>query len=166
VTLIQAIPKKDKMDHIVEKSTELGVARVIPVAAERTIVSWDGDKKRSHVERWRKIAKEASKQCGRADIPEIGEVTDMAGAVKVCAGSGLKLMAALARGALPIKEVVKGFSGNDIVIAIGPEGDFTRDEIDLSVSGGFKLVDLGPRVLKSDTAGLAVLAALNYEFTE
>ena len=165
VTLIQAIPKKEKMDYIVEKATELGVSAVIPVIAGRTIVNWDEKKKEAHAQRWCKISREASKQCGRSDIPDVSSVKDLKSAVKDTENHDLKLIAALSDGAISLKDALKDFEGKRITIAIGPEGDFTPDEIKLAKSLGFKVVNLGQRVLKSDTAGLAMLAVLNYEFS-
>ena len=165
ITLMQAIPKKEKMDYIVEKATELGVASIAPLVTERTIVRWDDEKKNASVERWRRIAREASKQCGRADIPEVGHIKDFDEIVKAKSAYGLSLIAALSDDAAPIKEVLAGFKGKDIAIVIGPEGDFTPREIDLAEACGFKTVNLGSRVLKSDTAGLVTLAILNYEYS-
>ncbi len=166
VTLIQAIPKKDKMDYIAEKATELGVFSIVPVATKRTIPDWDEAKRNANVERWRKIAQEASKQCGRSDIPEIDGIVDFTESVRGANKYDLALIAALSDEAVPIKDILRDFKGGRVAIAIGPEGDFTPDEIKLARESGFKLVSLGPRVLKSDTAGLAMLAILNYEFTK
>ncbi len=165
ITLIQAIPKKDKMDYIVEKSTELGVSSIIPVVTGRTIPDWDEDKKSAIVERWNKIAREASKQCGRSDIPEISQIKDFSAIAADASGYDLALIAALDDRAVKLRDMLKPLTGGKVVIAIGPEGDFTPDEIKSARDGGFKLVNLGPRVLKSDTAGLFVLAILNYELT-
>ncbi|MFH1710186.1 MAG: RsmE family RNA methyltransferase, partial [bacterium] len=106
ITLLQAIPKKDKMDYIIEKSTELGVSNIIPLVTERTIPNWDEAKKASSVQRWRKIALEASKQCGRADIPDIGPVKNFADASADAAGFGLALIAALDDGAIKLKDAL------------------------------------------------------------
>lgn len=165
-TLIQAIPKKEKMDYIVEKATELGVNHILPVVTARTIVEWDEKKKASAVTRWQKIALEASKQCGRVDIPEVETIEDFGDAVKGAGDYNLALIAALNDKTIPLKEVVRGFKGPSVAVAIGPEGDFTPEEIEKAVEANFKLISLGPRVLKSDTAGLAVLSILNYEFTD
>ncbi|MBU0605046.1 MAG: 16S rRNA (uracil(1498)-N(3))-methyltransferase [Candidatus Omnitrophica bacterium] len=165
ITLLQAIPKKDKMDYIVEKSTELGVSNIIPLVTERTIPIWDEAKKASSVQRWRKIAMEASKQCGRADIPDIGPVKNFADASADAAGFGLALIATLDDGAIKLKDALSGFGPGKIAIAVGPEGDFTPGEVARAKEGGFKVVSLGSRVLKSDTAGLFMLAILNYELT-
>jgi len=165
-TLIQAIPKKDKMDYIVEKSTELGVSRIIPLFTGRTIPDWDESKKTASVERWRRIAMGASKQCGRADIPEIDSIKNLSDVTADTARYDLALIAALDDSAIKLKDALKGFGGGRIAVAIGPEGDFTPDEIRIAKGAGFKLISLGSRVLKSDTAGLFALAILNYEFSD
>lgn len=165
VTLIQAVPKKDKMEYIVEKATELGVDVIIPVMTGRTIPQWRGPKIDAHLDRWRKIAMEASKQCGRTDIPRITALSDMAVACGSVAGCPVKLVAALADGAIPVKDALRSAGKGDVAFVIGPEGDLTADEIAIAKKAGFVLVDLGPRVLKSDTAGLAVLAMVNYEYS-
>jgi 16S rRNA (uracil1498-N3)-methyltransferase len=166
ITLIQAVPKKSKMDYIVEKSTELGVSSVVPVVTKRTIPDWDGDKRSLRARRWRKIAVEASKQCGRADIPSISEIEDLAAFLKMAKGFDLAMIATLDSGAgeaESLKKALRNFKGNRVAIAIGPEGDFTPDEVALCRESGFRPVTLGSRVLKSDTAGLAALAVLEYE---
>ncbi len=190
LTLIQAIPKKDKMDYIAEKATELGVSRIIPVTTERTIPEWNDAKKASIVERWRNIAREAAKQCGRLDVPEVNPIIPFEELIRHCeepkatkqslkkrdcfAPSGLamtvwdydlKLIAVLSDKAIKLKDTLKNGSGKKIAVAIGPEGDFTPEETEDARSAGFKVVSLGPRVLKSDTAGLAVLSMINYEYT-
>jgi 16S rRNA (uracil1498-N3)-methyltransferase len=154
------------MDYIVEKSTELGVSSVVPVVTKRTIPDWDGDKRSLRARRWRKIAVEASKQCGRADIPSISEIEDLAVFLKMAKGFDLAMIATLdsgAGGAESLKKALRNFKGNRVAIAIGPEGDFTPDEVALCRESGFRPVTLGSRVLKSDTAGLAALAVLEYE---
>ena len=166
VTLIQAIPKKEKMDYIVEKATELGVSRIIPAVTSRTIPSWGDSKKEAVVERWRKIAVTAAKQCGRADIPEIAPIAGIEHAFGSAGNHELKLIAALSEKAISLKDALKGRRRGSVAVAIGPEGDFTGQEISLSEKTGFKIVGLGPRVLKSDTAGLAALAAIDYEYRD
>jgi len=162
--LIQALPKKDKMDYIIEKSTEIGVHSVTPVSCERAIPVWDSAKMSARAERWRKIAREAAKQCGRADIPEVGDIKDFRGAVKDAGDRGLCLIATLGEGTVKIRDAIRGFKGKSLAIAIGPEGDFTVDEVNAAKKEGFKPVSLGANVMKSDTAALAALAILNYEF--
>ncbi|MCX5686621.1 MAG: 16S rRNA (uracil(1498)-N(3))-methyltransferase [Candidatus Omnitrophica bacterium] len=166
ITLIQALPKKEKMDYIVEKSTELGVHSIMPVITERTIPKWDASKKTAQAQRWMKIAKEASKQCGRVDIPTVSRIMTFPEAlVNGAADYDLRLIAALTDETIRLKEALSGFGGGKVVIAIGPEGDFTLREVNRAKEAGFKSINLGPRVLKSDTAGLAALAILNYELS-
>ncbi len=166
ITLIQAIPKKAKMDYIVEKATELGVAAIVPVFTERTIPDWDDEKRASCVRRWRKIALEASKQCSRSDIPAVSDIKSFSESLKDPSGCGLALIAALADGTVGISKAIAGCRVKSVTIAIGPEGDFTPQEVARARDAGFKPVSLGPRVLKSDTAGLAVLAILDYELSK
>lgn len=166
MTLLQSIPKKEKMDYIVEKAVELGVSSIIPVLTGRTVPDWDDAKKARRLERWRKIAIESSKQCGNPDVPEIPGVKDFAEAVSSIDGYGLKLIAALSDEAIRLKEALSGFKGGRIAVFIGPEGDFTASELETAMEAGFTLVDLGQNVLKSDTAGLFVLSILSYEFSK
>lgn len=163
ITLIQAIPKKNKMDYIVEKATELGVDTIIPVVTARTIPDWDETKRSDVVLRWQKISKEASKQCGRVTLPQVKPLSGLEEAIKNSNGYALKLMAALAGETVKLKNALKGCPEGMIAVAIGPEGDFTPEEIRMAAKSGFKTVDLGPRVLKSDTAALAVLAIIDHE---
>jgi 16S rRNA (uracil1498-N3)-methyltransferase len=166
ITLIQAIPKKAKMDYIVEKATELGVSAVVPVVTERTIPEWDEPKRASCVRRWRKIALEASKQSSRIDIPSVSDIIDFKAYVKVAAIDGLAIIPTLGGKVIGLREALRGRRGRPVTVAIGPEGDFTQGEVDTARLAGFKPVSLGPRVLKSDTAGLAALAILGYELTD
>jgi 16S rRNA (uracil1498-N3)-methyltransferase len=154
------------MDYIAEKATELGVSRIMPVTTERTIPEWNAAKKASIVERWRKIAMEAAKQCGRSDIPEVSRIMSIAEAVGGLGEYDLKLIAALNDKAIKLKDALKAGAGKKIAIAIGPEGDFTSKETEDARSAGFEIISLGPRVLKSDTAGLALLSMITYEYTD
>ena len=166
ITLIQAIPKREKIEYLIEKATELGVGSIAPVFTERTIPDWDEDKKAARVIRWRKIAREASKQCGRLDVPKIPDIAQFSDIINDETLSGLKLIAALQDGTEPLRKALKDFKGENIYIAIGPEGDFTPGEVKDAIERGFKPVSLGIRVLKSDTAGLFALSAIEYEYSE
>ncbi|MBP7056190.1 MAG: 16S rRNA (uracil(1498)-N(3))-methyltransferase [Candidatus Omnitrophica bacterium] len=164
--LIQAVPKKDRMEYILEKSTELGVSEIVPVITDRTIPQWDRKKIDSHLRRWSLIVKEASKQCGRTDLPMVSAVQDFKTAISGSGDYCIKLIAALTADAKPLKAVLNGADPKSIAIAIGPEGDFAPEEIEYAKHCGFDVVNLGPRVLKSDTAGLAVLSMVGYEFSQ
>ena len=166
IILAQAIPRQGKMDYIIEKATELGASRVVPLISERTIAR-PGDPAacKKKVIRWRKIAVEASKQCGRTTVPvidEIAEYREMAGQIDLY---DMTLLACLTGETVSIKESLDDFKSGKILVFIGPEGDFTQEERLMANRGNCKFVSLGKRVLRSDTAGLFVLSAINYEFS-
>ncbi len=165
VTLAQAIPKKGKMDYIVEKATELGVSGIIPLVTERTIVRPDDDGRSRKESRWEKIAIEASKQCGRADVPKVEEFSKFRDLVKSLGRYDLVLFACLSDETIPLKEALHGLSPKSILVVIGPEGCFTKEEIKAVKRSNLKLVSLGERVLKSNTAGLFILSVINYEYS-
>ncbi len=165
ITLAQAIPKKEKMDYIVEKATELGVHSIIPLVSERTIVRFESDKAINRLARWKKIAIEAAKQCGRTDVPEIKDIQKFYNIIDDINKFDLALMGYVSEGTVSLKEAVSDFKTGKIIVFIGPEGDFTPDEILMAKDTSCKFISLGKRVLKSDTAGLFVLSVLNYEFS-
>lgn len=165
VVLAQAIPKKNKMDYIVEKATELGASGIIPVVSERTIVRPGDSSAAKKVERWRKIAVEAAKQCGRQDVPEITDITDYAELIRGADLYDLILLACLRGDTVSIRSPLEGLTSGRILVLIGPEGDFTTEELHLADTNNCRFVSLGKRVMKSDTAGLFVLSILNYEFS-
>jgi 16S rRNA (uracil1498-N3)-methyltransferase len=168
VTLCQSLPKRAKMDFIVEKATELGVGTIIPMVTERTISrpGDKGDRKRAH---WQNIAVNAAKQCGRLDVPEVKEVICFNDAIKRLGEFDKVLMACLPSGQAGhyegtehIKNSVLNFRGR-VLVMVGPEGDFTPKEIEAARAAGAKLVSLGRLVLRVDTAALYILSVLNYE---
>ncbi len=166
VTLAQAIPKKGKMDHVVEKATELGVSRIIPMVTERTIVRPDETGAEKNSSRWERIAVEAAKQCGRTSLPIVEAVTTYKEVAAHADEYDLCLFACLSERVMPLKASLAGFKSGKIIVFIGPEGDFTPEEISLMADkGNCRTVSLGKRVLKSDTAGLFVLSVLDYEFS-
>jgi len=165
ITLAQAIPKKEKMDSIVEKATELGVSAIAPLISERTVVELEEGKAFGRVERWRKIARESSKQCGRTRVPEIKDIRKFSDAACDINDFDLGLMAHLSGNTRSLKDAISGFVGGKIIVFVGPEGDFTPEEIRLTEDTGCKFISLGRRVLKSDTAGFYILSVLNHEFS-
>lgn len=164
VILYQGIPKSDKMDLIIQKCVELGVGRVVPVITERTVVRFDGSRDVSaKTARWQKISLEASKQCGRGRIPIVAEPVRFGKALEEARGCELSI--------IPYeKESTRGLAGclamgkyRSVAVFTGPEGGFTEDEIRKAELSGAIPVSLGPRILRTETAGLAVLSILMYE---
>ena len=166
ITLAQSMPKKEKMDYIIEKATELGVHSIIPIISERTIVKVSQERSDNKIARWKKIAQAAAKQCGRTDVPEIKNIQKFYNAVDNINNFDLALMACLAEDTISFKEAISGIGSEKIIVFIGPEGDFTPDEIEMAKENtNCKFISLGKRVLKSDTAGLYILSVLNHELS-
>lgn len=165
VTLFQGIPKADKMDYIIQKCVELGVKRIIPVTTARTVVRFANKKDSdSKAARWRRIAQEAAKQCDRGIIPEVGDPVSFNEAVGQASGFDLKLIPYEEESRGSLRRLLKEFSNaGTIAVFIGPEGGFTADEAEKAVKGGFASVTLGPRILRTETAGLASAAIIMYE---
>ena len=166
ITLAQAIPKKN-MDLIVQKATELGVAVIVPLISERTIVQLDEDSKK--VERWREIALEACKQSGNNWLPEIQAPQKARAFLDAPGQFDLKLIASLQPDAKPLKTILAGAptlqrsDAPTILVLIGPEGDFTSAELAAGKSAGCLPLSLGPLVLRADTAALYALSILHHE---
>lgn len=167
VVLAQGLPKGDKMDWVVQKCTEVGVAEVLPVVTARTVVDPAG-KEEARRERWGRIAREAAEQAGRAAVPEIGPVSDLAGAAARLAELDLFLVPWEEEQARGIREVLRAAGGvggppRSVGFLIGPEGGLTRAEVDLVRRHGAVAVTLGPRLLRTETAGLVALVTVLYE---
>ncbi len=164
VTLGQGLPKSDKMDFIVQKATELGVAAVVPLITERTIVKVKDEDKR--LARWRKIAREAAMQSNRQDIPRIGPIASFRDFISApLPGSRALFLLPWEEGNEPIKNVLRqNYGVGDIMVLIGPEGGFSVGEAEAAKSRGFYAVSLGPTILRTETAAVAVLSMIGYEF--
>jgi len=165
VTLGQGIAKADKMDWIVQKAAELGATTVVPLVTERTIVKVRDEKQR--VGRWQKIAREAAMQSRRLDIPVVGTVMsyDRFLANLVPGPASLFLMP-WEEGTRPLKDVLRSYpAAADITVLIGPEGGFSLSEAKAAQDRGFQAASLGPHILRTETAAVAVLSMIRYEYT-
>jgi 16S rRNA (uracil1498-N3)-methyltransferase len=164
VTVIQALAKGDKIDMVVQKATELGAARIIPVTTARAISRLDAGAMRtlSRRTRWQKIAREASRQSGRLDVPDIESVTALSTALLASPKDALKLMLWEGARQTSLRTQLPEHPPQQIVIAIGPEGGFTVEEVEAARQAGFVPVGLGPRILRTETAALVVLSILGY----
>ena len=163
ITLYQGIAKGDKMDYIIQKGVELGVNKFVPVVTKRTVVKIsDGAKKTS---RWQKIATEASKQSVRGIIPVVSEPMDFNDIVKTIsqAGNALNIMAYENESNIKLKNIIKNSKCTNVNIIIGPEGGFDEAEAELARANGINTVTLGPRILRTETAPVAVCSAIMYE---
>jgi len=151
ITLLQALARGDKMDWILQKATELGVSAVVPVASERSEVKLDGERSGKRASHWRNLVVAACEQSGRATVPSVAMPLTLP---------------ADSRRLLLDPDATKGLrdsavSGSDtLVLAIGPEGGWSVRDVELLRAAGFIGIRLGPRVLRTETAGLAAIAAL------
>lgn len=164
IFLFQGLPKADKMELIVQKTVELGVYEVIPVAARRCVVRLDDKKAAGKVGRWQGIAEAAAKQSRRGIIPRVHPVIPMREAVEYARTMDVKLIPyELAEDMRHTRELVGAVKpGTDIAVFIGPEGGFEQSEIAMAVEAGVEPVTLGKRILRTETAGITVLSWLMY----
>jgi len=160
VTLALVMPANERMDALVEKATELGVAAIQPLHAARSVLRLGGERaerKRAH---WQAIAEAACEQCGRARVPVLAPVLDLEAWLPQ-APAGTRLLLSLAAGAVPLPAVAAATA--PVITLSGPEGGLAPEEETAARAAGFVPVDLGPRVLRADTAPLAVLAWLSLQ---
>jgi 16S rRNA (uracil1498-N3)-methyltransferase len=167
VTLIQALPKAKTFDTIVQKATELGAARVIPLLSQRVVSQIDAERSESKLEHWRSIAVESIKQCGSPWLPvleapiPLPDLLPRLGPAPLCLVASLRPNAQHPRGV--ISAIVAKTNPGAVQVWVGPEGDFTDDELDLLEKRGARPVSFGPLVLRADTAAVYALSILNYE---
>lgn len=172
IYLFQGLPKADKMELILQKAVELGVYEVIPVASKRAVVKLDEKKARSKLQRWQQIAEAAAKQSKRGIIPKVREVMSFQEAADYsrCAQVRLipyELAEENGQGMKKTREIINGLKpGEDVAVFIGPEGGFAPEEIEVACGKGLIPVTLGKRILRTETAGMAVLAILMYHLEQ
>jgi 16S rRNA (uracil1498-N3)-methyltransferase len=158
ITLAQGLPAADKMDWIMQKAVELGVAAIRPVACRRSVIRLSGERMERRVAHWQAVAVAACEQCQRNRVPEVAPLVDLPQFLGGSAGdNGLRLI--LAPEAETRLAALPKPSG-PVTLLIGPEGGFDEGELAAAASAGFQSVSLGPRVLRTETAGLAALAAM------
>lgn len=164
VALFQSVSKGERMDLTIQKTTELGVKEIIPVVSERVIVKLDGKDLDSKIDRWQKIALEASRQSQRGKVPCVNRPVRFNEALEYAKENfDLVLFPWEEESENGIKEALKTFSGKRIAVFVGPEGGYSENEAALAVASGAKSVTLGPRILRTETAGAAVLSMIIYE---
>ena len=152
------------MEFIIQKAVELGVCGIIPVSAKRCVVKLDAGKAAAKVQRWQKIAEAAAKQSKRSVIPEVSEVMDLKQAFELASAMDVRLIPyELAEGMEKTRELLDGLEdGQMVAVFIGPEGGFEPQEIQAAVEKGIRPITLGRRILRTETAGITVLAWIGY----
>jgi 16S rRNA (uracil1498-N3)-methyltransferase len=162
LTLAQGVSRGERMDLVVQKATELGVSRLVPVLTERSVVRLTAQQSDRKVNHWRAITIAACEQCGRNRLPSLATPVPLAEFLRAAAAGETRLLLS-PEGATALAEVKRPGSGG-ITVLIGPEGGLTGEEEQAAIAAGFTAVRLGPRVLRTETAALAALALLQREF--
>ena len=170
--MYQALVKGDKMDLIIQKGVELGVSRIVPVSCTRSIVRLEGKDTGKKIARWQKIAEEAARQSGRGIVPKIESPLSFIKAIeKARAESDLVFLPWEGEKSLPLSTILDEFAAKSphlepdlpcLSFFIGPEGGFDPREIDIAAAAGVRTVTLGRRILRTETAGIAVLSMFIY----
>ena len=162
IVLFQSLPKSDKMELIIQKAVELGAARIVPVSSARCIMKLEGGKAQTRLKRWNAISESAAKQSGRMIIPEVTGVMTFQQALAYAATLDVRLIPyEKAEDISYTRKVLSGIApGQSVGIFIGPEGGFDPKEIELARQAGAEAVTLGRRILRTETAGMTLIAAL------
>ena len=158
VHLLAGITANERMDWLVEKATELGVASITPLLAERSVLKLKGERADKKLAHWQAVAVAACEQCGRNRVPTLHPAQTLADWLQAPPQDGQRLLLSLRPGTQPLHAAAPGHTG--LVFLSGPEGGLSSTEEDLALAHGFAPVTLGPRVLRAETAPLAALAAL------
>ncbi|MBQ4561486.1 MAG: 16S rRNA (uracil(1498)-N(3))-methyltransferase [Clostridia bacterium] len=165
IYLFQGLPKSDKMELIIQKAVELGVYEIVPTVTSRCIVKIDAKKEEKKTARWQQISESAAKQSGRGIIPAVKSPMAFNDALKYATKLGTVLIPyEKAKGMAATKKIISELGKTDsIAVFIGPEGGFEEKEIELAEVAGAKAITLGKRILRTETAGLCILAVLMIE---
>lgn len=168
IVLFQGLPKGDKMDLVIQKAIELGASEIVPVKMKRCVVKLDDKKAKKKTERWNAVALSAAKQSRRGIIPKVSQVCGFQEAVKRAGDLSMVLVPyEAAEGMEFSKRLIKEVKGKESVgIFIGPEGGFEQAEIDELRGAGGQVLSLGKRILRTETAGMAMLSVLMFELEE
>jgi 16S rRNA (uracil1498-N3)-methyltransferase len=160
ITLVQGVPKADKLETIVRAATELGVTRIVPALAVRTVIRLGESRAGARLARWQRVAREAAKQCGRAVVPDVAPARTFEACLDEARNADLALClwedeprplgVALAEAKRPRR----------VAVLVGPEGGLERREVEAARASGWQIVGLGSRILRAETAGLAIIAIL------
>ena len=161
ITLFQSLPKHDKMELILQKTTELGVTQIVPMSTERSFLKPSVNK----LERWRRIVLSATKQCGRAWLPEITDIQTLQCCLDIVSNFSISLICWEKEKLQHIKAALMTHPNIDsIALFIGPEGGFTENEVTMAIHEGCVPVKIGSRILRTETAAIAGIAMIAYQY--
>ena len=165
--LYQGLPSGRKLDLVLQKSTELGATRIVPLLASRSVQGERPEAGGARLKRWRRIVQEAAEQSRRARLPEVSDIVSLDRAIQDIDTGDLCLVGAVEESAVGIRSALEGHPlPASVRLFVGPEGGFDEDELALLRSAGAISVSLGPRILRTETAGLVMLAVVGYALGE
>ncbi len=159
ITLAQGIPEAGKMDWIIEKAVELGVQKIVPVMTLRSVVRLNAERAGKRLSRWQSIVISASEQCGRNRLPDITPPVSFSDCISSLSASSAMMFSPRATESLASR--IAGQTPHDVTLLIGPEGGFSPEEEELARQNGVIFLSMGPRILRTETAGLAAVSAIN-----
>jgi len=162
--LIQGLAKGSKMDFIIQKATEMGVTHIYPVETRYSIVKLDSKKKDAKINKWERIVKEAAKQCGRRKLPEINRIRKFNEVLDNLNWVDNKIICTIQDIGVNLKDISKRCKYNSLAFAIGPEGGFSEEELNLACKKDWSPVRIGNVILRTETATIAMLGILCYEY--
>lgn len=160
ITIVQGLPKGDKLELVLQKGTELGAQGFIPVACERSVVKLDGKEERK-LERWQRIVEEAARQCGRADVPTVQGPLPLVKSMDLLQDTQV-LVLDEEETAVPLSEAARAAGERPLALVVGPEGGLSRAEVSQLIARGARPVTLGRLILRTETAALAGLSVLRH----
>ncbi|MBQ7915900.1 MAG: 16S rRNA (uracil(1498)-N(3))-methyltransferase [Firmicutes bacterium] len=167
ITLFQGIPKSDKMEWIIEKGVETGICRFVPVDMVRCVSKLEGKKVTSKVDRWNKISRAAAKQCQRGRIPQVEMPRTLGQCIQSFGEYDLVLICYEEQRQNSLKKILQEHrTARKVAVIIGPEGGLEAAEVERCVSSGAVIAGLGPRILRTETAGLVTGALVLYELNQ
>jgi len=161
--LVQSMIKSSNMDLIIQKATELGVTHIYPMFTQNSVIKIEDKQVLAKIDKWKRTAEEASKQCGRSWLPHIDKIWYFEEAIEALEKINNKIICAISPDAKKLKDIPDADKGSTAVI-IGPEGDLTESEVKKAVAYGFQPVSLGKTILRAETAAISVLGVLSYKF--
>ncbi len=165
ITLVQAVPKGKLFDSIIQKATELGVWRIVPLLSQRVSTHLEGDSVEHKSDKWRQTAVEAIKQCGQRGLPKVESAATLPALLARGEKFDLSLVGSLQSDSRHLRTCFPKAPAKTLQLWIGPEGDFAPEEMEAIKGAGALPINLGPLILRCETAALAALAILNYELS-
>ena len=162
LTVILSLIKGERMDSCLTKLVEIGVGRIVPLLAERSVVRLDGERAERRRERYRALVRAAVQQCRAVQVPVVDPICSLGQALALTADAELKVVFWEGAQAVPLRSVLPEATPSGVVVLVGPEGGLSAEEVDSAVAAGFRVAGLGPRILRADTAAVAGAAILAY----